>query len=523
MRVISVLLTFGLMSVLWAQAPAGKPGSIAGTITDSVSHQGIRRATVSIVSPPHLSRLVLADEAGKFQFPNLEPGPYQVEYVRAPGYLYQPHTRLVFVVTEDHTANVQVDLTPLGVVSGKAVDSSGDPFVGAHVTIVGYTYSKGTRTLEAVDGATTDDRGEYRIFDLPPNRYFVMATNPRSYSLLGGRVHADAVEMAYVTTWFPNVTDGSQATPQVLAAGAELDGIDLHMHKQRVFHVRGKAQLPPGQRGAVSVESCGDGPGIGVNAAILRDGTFDAGGLVAGNWCLIVNQVVDNSHAFYANQRVTIADHDMNNVNLTLTPAAVVRGQILLDGAAPAKLQHIPIRLDPIEQPGRGAGSAAKEDGSFVVENVSPGQYRLMNVGLSSMYLKTIRVNGQDAANGIVQVPEGGAQLTLLFSTDSGEVSGTVEGGGAFVSAEGVNSVTGLPVLGGVTPEGKFLIRNLAPGDYKILAWGIQDTGLLQYADFRKLFESRAVPVTIHLKDHESVQLTAVNAAEIEAALPRLR
>jgi hypothetical protein len=512
MPIVHLFLAF-----LFLQTP--KPAAIAGLVANAATGAPVRKARLTLQFADR-NYAAVSDASGRFAVAEVAPGTYNV-HIECEGFLVMAQS--LKIAEDQHVTDLAFRLTPLGVIAGKVLDENGEPLSQISVEAQIDTFSAAGRKRLPAGMTTTDDRGEYRIFDLPPNRYFVMATNPRSYSLLGGRVHADAVEMAYVTTWFPNVTDGSQATPQVLAAGAELDGIDLHMHKQRVFHVRGKAQLPPGQRGAVSVESCGGGPGIGVNAAILRNGTFDAGGLVAGNWCLIVNQVVDNSHAFYANQRVTIADHDMNNVNLTLTPAAVVRGQILVDGAAPAKLQHIPIRLDPIEQPGRGAGSAAKEDGSFVVENVSPGQYRLMNVGLSSMYLKTIRVNGQDAANGIVQVPEGGAQLTLLFSTDSGEVSGTVEGGGAFVSAEGVNSVTGLPVLGGVTPEGKFLIRNLAPGDYKILAWDIHDIGLLQYADFRKLFESRAVPVTIHLKDHESVQLTAVNAAEIEAALPRLR
>jgi hypothetical protein len=111
----------------------------------------------------------------------------------------------------------------------------------------------------------------------------------------------------------------------------------------------------------------------------------------------------------------------------------------------------------------------------------------------------------------------------LLYSTDSGEVSGTVEGGGAFVSAEAVDSMTGVPALAGITPEGNFLIRNLAPGEHKLLAWDTHDSGLLQYAEFRKLFESRAVPVTVHAKGHESVQLKVVTAAEIEAALARLR
>jgi hypothetical protein len=496
-----------------------KPAGIAGVVANAATGSPVRKARLSFQSTDH-NYAAVSDASGRFGIAEVAPGTYNI---RAECDGFQLAAQSLKVAEDQHITDLSIRLTPLGVITGKVVDENGEPMSQLLVEAEVDTFSASGRKRLPTGVTTTDDRGEYRIFDLPPNRYFVSASNPRSYNPLGGHVHPDAVEMAYVTTWFPNVTDGSQATAQVLAAGAELDGIDLHMHKQRIFHVRGKAQLPPGQRGAVSVEPCGGGPAIGVSTGILKDGSFDAGGLVAGNWCLIVNQVVDNTHAFYGRQSVTIADHDVNNVDLTLTPAAVVRGQILVDSAALPKLPHIPIRLDPIEQPGRGAGSAAQQDGTFVVENVAPGQYRFMNVGLSGMYLKSIRVNGRDAANGTIQVPDGGAQMTLLYSTDSGEVSGTVEGGGAFVSAEAVDSMTGVPALAGITPEGNFLIRNLAPGEHKLLAWDTHDSGLLQYAEFRKLFESRAVPVTVHAKGHESVQLKVVTAAEIEAALARLR
>ncbi len=87
-----------------------------------------------------------------------------------------------------------------------------------------------------------------------------------------------------------------------------------------------------------------------------------------------------------------------------------------------------------------------------------------------------------------------------------------------------------VPVAMGAT---SFTITNLAPGDYQALAWEFplaaeasvraSQFGLLQYAEFRKLFESRAVTVTIHPKGHETVSLTPIPAAEMEIAKARLQ
>jgi hypothetical protein len=505
------------LGFLFLQAP--KPASIAGLAANAATGSPVRKARLTLQSIDHHYAAV-SDASGRFAVAEVAPGTYNIR-TECDG--FQVTAQSLKIAEDQHITDLAIRLVPLGVIAGKVVDENGELLSQISVEAQVDTFGPNGRKRLPGGIATTDDRGEYRIFDLPPGRYFVMAANPRSYSLLGGHVHADAVEMAYVSTSFPNVTDASQASVQVLAPGAELDGIDLHMHKQRVFHVRGHVQLPPGQRGAVDVVPCGGGSGIGINTAILKDGAFDAAGLIQGNWCLMVNQVVDNTHAFYASQSVTIAEHDVNNVNLALTPATVIRGQILVDGAAPAKLPHMPIRLDPVEQPGRGAGTAASEDGSFVLENVAPAQYRLMNLNLSGMYLKAIRLNGQDVANGIIQVTQGGAQMTLLFSTDSGEAGGTVEGGGNFVSAESASSLTSMPAISGVTPEGKFQFRNLPPGEYKMLAWETTNFGLLQYAEFRKLFDSRAVTLTVHAKGQEAVQLKVVTAAEIEAALARLQ
>ena len=193
-----------------------------------------------------------------------------------------------------------------------------------------------------------------------------------------------------------------------------------------------------------------------------------------------------------------------------------------MDGAPPTKGLQMPVQLETLENPGRSAAGSIRPDGSFAIPNTQPGPYRV-GVNLPGMYLKAVRLNGQETADARIQVPASGAQLTLLMATDSGEISGTVRGSGQYVTALASSSPGSVPIPAFPGNSSNFVIRNLPPGDYQVLAWETRDAALVEYPEFRKQFDSQAVSVTVHPKGHESVALTAVTAAEIEAAKARLK
>ena len=60
-------------------------------------------------------------------------------------------------------------------------------------------------------------------------------------------------------------------------------------------------------------------------------------------------------------------------------------------------------------------------------------------------------------------------------------------------------------------PSGKFTIRGIAPGEYKIFAWdGIPGTVAEQNAEFLAPIESKGVAVIIRGGSSQTVQLTAL-------------
>ncbi|SPE43405.1 conserved hypothetical protein [Candidatus Sulfopaludibacter sp. SbA3] len=529
--------THVILALFFLQSP--KPGSVSGTVTNSVTGAPVRKAHITLRAGD-ASYTATSDASGAFVISGVNPGAYFAsadcagfQPLGTPGVRPEP----IRVAEDQRVENVPIRLRPLGVITGRVLDENGDPMAQISVQALVETYGRDGRRMTNSGMANTDDRGEYRLFDIPAGRYYLMATNPSLLVSPNGRLHAAQGETAYVTTWFPGVTEPSQAAANELAAGGELGGIDIRMRRTRVYHIRGKALAPGSQQridGTVWLSMCDPSdlmPGAsGLYAPILQDGSFDAFGIVPGTWCAIINQMNDNTHGVYANQTVTVADRDIENVTLTALPTAEIKGQVLVDGATPTNVQPMPIRLMPAEEHGRGVGSGSLHpDGTFTIQNVQPDTYRVVALNLYGMYLKGVRFNGRDMPGGRIQVPSAGGPLTLLFATDAGELGGTVQtasgepAANVYVTAVSPSSLSDSPGAVLTTAEGTFLMRGLAPGDYSVLAWDTREFGLTEYAEFRKQFESRAAAVTVHSKGHETVSLKVVTAAEMEAAKARLR
>jgi hypothetical protein len=59
--------------------------------------------------------------------------------------------------------------------------------------------------------------------------------------------------------------------------------------------------------------------------------------------------------------------------------------------------------------------------------------------------------------------------------------------------------------------QGKFHLRNVAPGEYKVFAWEDVPIGAPQDPDFRKPFEKQAAAVKMEPNGRETVELTAIS------------
>ena len=163
-------------------------GLIAGRVLDVTSGQPVAGVTVSMSAslpapvpgsppvPPKPGTLpkpqtVQTDPQGRFAFPSLSNGRYtlrvqQREYATVRG-------ATVNLLADQQVTDVELQAGRHGVITGTVRDDAGDAIVG--VTVAGFKRQViGFRPmLMPRGGAVSDDRGQFRISDLPPGDYLI--------------------------------------------------------------------------------------------------------------------------------------------------------------------------------------------------------------------------------------------------------------------------------------------------------------------------------------------------------------
>jgi hypothetical protein len=126
-------------------------------------------------------RQVIASSAGRFVFHGLAAGTYQL-HATAPGYLTgafgssRPGAASGATVElergDEKKDGLVLALWKAASISGTVLDELGEPVIGAPVRAFQRIVSGGRTRLQPYLTGTTDDRGMYRILNLPPGEYY---------------------------------------------------------------------------------------------------------------------------------------------------------------------------------------------------------------------------------------------------------------------------------------------------------------------------------------------------------------
>src|SRR5262249_30202576 len=117
---------------------------------------------------------------------------------------------------------------PWGVLTGRVVDDEGRPMRGAQVQALAVGHQNTVRSmLPRGNTATTNDRGEFRIFWLEPGTHYLVVQPNASFDAIPtarsrlAYIPADP-DASFVTTYFPGTPDIRNAEPIQVGLG-ELD------------------------------------------------------------------------------------------------------------------------------------------------------------------------------------------------------------------------------------------------------------------------------------------------------------
>jgi len=550
MMLRTVTLMLACHAVLAQGQPAPDPSTQAhmdGRVINSVTGEPLRKAEIQLHGSGG-EYSVASDGSGQFTFELVAPGSYSLTAqhqnfstlnygATRPGL---PGTRISLSAGQK-LSSLEIKLIPFGVISGKVVDQDGDPVTGVPLTVMQWGFTRGGRQLvPAGGGASTNDRGEFRVYNLPAGRYFLLARplrmdvyTPADAPGSKNIVRRESPRENYSATFYPSAPDVTASAPIILAAGQEASGRDIQLRKTRVYTIQGRVNgVQPRNGGGTRVslslqpqDASSSAPfGMGRTASLRPDdGTFLFRGVDPGRYSLIAM----SNNRVAGRQEVVVGDSDLIGVSVTLLEPGSVKGKVSFSGGGTTNasvLKGLRVSLTPVDSvPMNMPNANTADDGTFTLDEVPADRFKVNCSPLDGSYLKTIRWNGQVSSDGVVEMGGGGsATLELEFATTTAQIDGDVKMGDD--PAPGA-SILLIPASHReydfrfmmADQNGHFTAKSIAPGGYTVLAvdtaiYGMPDAALL------KALEKFSTFATVDQAGEATVSLKLIPEAEIEAA-----
>jgi hypothetical protein len=277
----------------------------------------VRRAVVDLLGVPdserHLAigrvdvkRQVETDNDGRFEFGELPAGSYMIIAMDGTGFV-PLNARRDVILRDGQSAQLLIRLPPTGMIVGRVEDEHGEPVTGAQVQALrkGIGFGKNRVASSAGSPADTDDRGRFRLFNLPAGEYYVAATYARSDRLFvrseGSPEHAP--RSGYTWTYHPHSVHPRDARVVVVRPHRESRNVDVTLRPCRLATVRIAAMdsggRPLGSQARATLNAGGDTyfPYSMRYADEVKDGAFLFAGVPPGEYFLVVwnNQRMDEA------------------------------------------------------------------------------------------------------------------------------------------------------------------------------------------------------------------------------------
>ncbi|HYW45228.1 MAG TPA: carboxypeptidase-like regulatory domain-containing protein [Bryobacteraceae bacterium] len=542
-RLIALLYVLPLIP----SAQTGDFATISGQVLNAVTGEPIRKAVLTLrstdfrpnsTSPPP-SFGTVTDAAGRFAMKDLDPGAYRLtaehtgfvsmDYgARAPG-----RAGTAFSLGRAQSmADMVFRLSPQGVISGRVVDEDGDPVRNVTVQAARYRYTgaPGRRQLTPSGGSSTNDLGEFRLFDLAPGRYYLSAMyRPPRMQAAEDRSAVPRPDDDYVTTFYPGTKDAAAAVQLDVTPGAQLRGIDITLAKARTVRIRGRVvNDSPARTETFSVMLVSPASmGATQGGTTKPNGEFEILHVLPGSYFLTAH-ANQGMKSYSAKRTIEVGSGNIEDVTLTIGPGATVGGHVRVDGDTAQSLAGIQLQLTPFDGGSFTFGplpnGKLNADGSFKLEDVNADRYAVNVTGLpDGFYVKSARAGNVDVLASGLDVTGAPTPVEILLSPNAGQIAGMVQNLDtqhparaatvALIPQEKERRETGsFYKITSSNASGSFTFRSLVPGEYKVFAFEDVEPGAWFDPDFLKPLEDKGQAVTIRESGRESVQVTLIPA-----------
>jgi hypothetical protein len=527
---LRLIILFAAICAITCAQLVGQPrgtGVISGTVIDSRSGDPVRKAVVTVTwqGTPRSWATIATDDSGRFVFAGLPPGKYDLKATK-PGLgtaIYGANSArelgdLIPLEAGENRGGLKLRFIRAGSISGRVIDTDGDPVQNVEVVMMRSGRNLGERILTQYRGTNTNDRGDYTFSSIDAGDYYVLC-RPNVQRQMGL-----VPEKILVQQFFGGARESKDAKPLSIRGGEVVSGIDFHLNSEHPAKITGRIvgvpQLDPPEPAAAQTNDrvinayvgrlsrLNQGQFVSIQISPVDTGQqswsqgagsqapdfhFEFPEVAPGRYRLQAS-VSAKGKTYYASQVVDVGA-GTNDFILTMLPAVDIKGHFTSEGPNARAAEGLTVVLAPPPNTGgQREQHMAKvgKDGNFTIENVPPGEW-MLNINsnapgnpnlvtpnqLTTMFDKSVRLGDKDYLFKRIEIPPGSdAPLNIVVSSNTAVVEGEVDSGGADPRRAGIllapiGNLRNLARFYYGTPAddmGKFKLNGVAPGRYKIFA-----------------------------------------------------
>lgn len=479
-------------------------------------------------------RQTTTDLEGRFFLTEVAAGEYML-LAEKTGYETRRGTRIgqIKLAQKQSKTKVVIPLRPAAVISGRVLDSFGEPLARADVGAFRRNFQPGSEEWRMVQGTTTDDLGEYRLYGLGMGKYIVGVAPQQEPSQDGAFI------LEQLPSFYPGVATPEESTPLKVTWGTEMEAIDFKLTAAPATVVSGI--LADGDTGepleGYMLLAAPNGARLGAFST-TKEGRFVMYGLPQADLAI--------SGVSRKDRRMLTAHGDMHpsesrieELELLVRSGASVAGKAMLE--------------DPPEDPpdaeaggseGESGGSLAiqlnlqapsaramrrplrapmpAQGGPFEIRDVQSADYLVEADAPEGAYLRALARSGKTLDGFVLTVPPNSeiTDLELRFAFDGGTITGTVDGDSLLSGDLGPDARiviipdgsehTTAPTSAEVGEDGSFEITGVPPGGYTVFAVERRSVLDLWDPDVQQVFRVSGEHVSLDKKGSATVELTVI-------------
>ena len=550
---VALLSCVALCAAVDGQTPPQKASencTIQGQIVQQPGAVPIRKANIRLFSigdhaeAEGVEYPAVTDAEGQFKIEDVKPGTYRVGYDRT-GFVdaekrHHGDGMLLSLESCHEVKELLFHMAAAAVITGKVLDSDGDPI--PDVGVVAVPYPQNTRAIGGLAGGGTNDLGEFRIAGLLPKRYLLMAqpVSQLARAVQSAKALAGAAPV-YSTTYYPNATEVAQAIPLVLHAGDEVQA-NITLALVRPSSVRGEvSSLPVGVSDAsILLRPLDDNFMAAIEPwSIDKNSRFEIREVLPGSYAVLLTfSDGGGSHTVRGDQIIQVGNGDIDGLRVIPFPNGHIDGQLRMDDGKKIDWSQVGANLYSKQRRPEGSMTSSgdgfnsiywdqrvprtevKPDGSFEMKDVPADTYRLQLTAagdaLANYFVESVNLAGRDVSDSGFSTTGMSQMLDIVVSARGASIEGMVTDEknqpARYVKVISIPDAKrrerqDLYQEATTDRRGHFSLHGLASGEYQVMALDEDINEEITDSAFVQAHESLGQAIKVDKGEHKSIML----------------